>query len=66
MTNNGKLPAMPNTDEACVALMGFTKREELSARFMAAMLTSERRPDPAHVAMVACGYADALLAEWAK
>ncbi len=72
MTNNiGKLPAGPNTDEACVALnyvleTSRPSREELSARFMAALLTHERSPDPASVALVACEYADALLAEWAK
>lgn len=68
---NGDLPAMPIEFSgfgqfAPEAHSGLNKREELSARFMAAMLTNSWRQDPSHVAGVACVYADALLEEWAK
>jgi len=74
--HNAELPASPvavaDADGSMTGtqylISGFTKREELSARFMAALLTRPHvgRPDPASAAVVACEYADALLAEWAK
>jgi hypothetical protein len=49
--------------------IGFTKREELSARFMAAIIanpTTRMSLTDAELARIACEQADALLAEWAK
>lgn len=73
MIKNGDLPAMPinyydDYNNSKTAL-GLTKREELSARFVAAMISS---PNTAlnltdkQIASIACERADALLAEWAK
>jgi hypothetical protein len=71
---NGDLPAMPITSEPYPvgaipknSCEGLTKREELSARFMAAIIsnpTTRTTLTDLEVAMVACEQADALLRAW--
>lgn len=67
---NGDLPEMSvKHDGACSAGDGFSKREELSARFMAAILSSPNlngELSDSQLASIACAQADALLAELEK
>jgi hypothetical protein len=66
---NGDLPAMPVPIDSATGAEGLTKREELSARFMAAIIsnpTTRATLTDLEVATVACEQADALLRAWER